>query len=358
MDRKLGGKLLQENALKHGQQHAGVRVGMEPERRKPALSHGGEYRRPNRRVSCDEKETAMRADADGPHDQTRRSGSVGMWATRGAAILMPAVLTGCQTAILDPKGPVGLANRTILVDSLVIMLAIVVPTIVVTLCVAWWFRASNTKAHYMPNFVYSGRIELVTWSIPLLTIVLLGGVAWIGSHELDPAKPLDSKTPALEVQGISLDWKWLFIYPQQRLATVNQLVVPAGVPLHFTLTSASVMNVFFVPQLGSMIYTMNGMATQLYLQADQPGTYSGRSAHFSGDGFPGMYFDVRAVTPEQFDSWTAATHSNGPVLDSGSYGDLAKQTMNVNPFTYRDADPTLFQKVVTQRLAPGPGRRS
>jgi cytochrome o ubiquinol oxidase subunit 2 len=150
------------------------------------------------------------------------------------------------------------------------MLAIVVPTIAATFAFAWWFRASNARARYLPDWVFSGRIELIVWSIPLLVIMLLGGVAGIGSHDLDPAKPLTSDTPPFEVQVVSLDWKWLFIYPSHGVASVNQLVIPAATPIHFSLTSASVMNVFFVPQLGSMIYTMNGMTTQLNLQADSP----------------------------------------------------------------------------------------
>src|SRR3984893_14428276 len=185
-------------------------------------------------------------------------------AARCVAFLSPIVLAACQPAVLDPKGPVGLAQKTILIDSLIIMLAIVIPTIAATL--AFWFRHSNPRAAYLPDWAYSGRIELIVWSIPLLVIMLLGGVAWIGSHDLDPAKPLPSNTPALEMQVVSLDWKWLFIYPSQGVASVNRLVVPAAVPIHFSLTSASVMNAFFVPQLGSMIYTMNGMTTQLNLQ--------------------------------------------------------------------------------------------
>jgi len=183
--------------------------------------------------------------------------------------------------LLDPRGPVGRAERLILVNSLAIMLAIVVPTIVATLACAWWFRASNKRARYLPTWAFSGRIELVVWSIPVMVILLLGGVTWLSSYDLDPAQPLVSDRKAIDIQVVSLDWKWLFIYPGERVAVVNELVVPAGVPLHFTLTSASVMNTFFVPQLGSMIYTMNGMATELHLQADHPGTYYGRSAHFS-----------------------------------------------------------------------------
>jgi cytochrome o ubiquinol oxidase subunit 2 len=274
---------------------------------------------------------------------------------RCAVVIAPIVLTGCQADVLDPKGFIGLSEKTLLVDSLAIMLAIVLPTIAATLAFAWWFRASNTRATYLPNFEYSGRIELIVWSIPLLTIMLLGGVAWIGSHDLDPAKPLASNTPPLEVQGISLDWKWLFIYPDQRVASVNQLMVPAGVPIHFSLTSASVMNAFFIPQLGSMIYTMNGMRTQLNLQADVPGTFHGLSSHYSGDGFSGMHFDVHAISPQQFAAWIEGTRNTGPTLDPKSYAALTRQSMNTRPFTFGEVDPALFKEIVTQQLPPGPG---
>jgi cytochrome o ubiquinol oxidase subunit 2 len=300
----------------------------------------------------------MCAKTDGPADRkglSRRLRSTSARAGRCAVLMAPIFLTACQPAVLDPQGFVGIAEKTILIDSVAIMLAIVVPTIAATLAFAWWFRASNTRAIHLPDFEYSGRIELIVWSIPLLTIILLGGVAWIGSHDLDPAKPLASKTAPLEVQIVSLDWKWLFIYPNERVASVNQLVVPAGVPLHFSLTSASVMNAFFIPQLGSMIYTMNGMTTQLNLRADAPGTFHGLSSHFSGDGFSDMHFDVRAVSPDEFDSWIQGAREAGPTLDPASYAALARQSMNTSPFTFRAADPALFQQIVTQQLPPGPG---
>src|SRR5258708_7634911 len=170
--------------------------------------------------------------------------------------------------IFDPQGPIGAAEKTILIDSLAIMLAIVLPTIVAIFAFAYWFRASNGRAFYWPNWEYSGRIELVVWSIPALTVILLGGVAWIGSHQLDPAAPVQGTGSPIRIQVVSLDWKWLFIYPEQGIATVNALTVPAGAPLHFELTSGSVMTAFFIPQLGSMIYTMNGMVTRLKLRAD------------------------------------------------------------------------------------------
>jgi cytochrome o ubiquinol oxidase subunit II len=277
------------------------------------------------------------------------------WLGSALSLGAAALLGGCNALVLDPRGPIGIADKTILIDSLAIMLAIVLPTIAATFAFAWWFRASNTRASYLPDFTYSGRIELIVWSIPVLVIMLLGGVIWIGSHDLDPAKPLPSDKPPLEIQGVSLDWKWLFIYPSQRIASVNRLVVPAGVPIHFSLTSASVMSAFFIPQLGSMIYTMNGMTTQLNLRADEPGTFLGLASHFSGDGFPGVHFDVQAVPPERFAAWIDATRGTGPTLDDGSYAALARQSLNVSPFTFRAADPGLFHQIVTQQLPPGPG---
>jgi cytochrome o ubiquinol oxidase subunit II len=291
-------------------------------------------------------------DSEAPSRRLRSGSARAGWC---AVVMAPITLTGCQLGILDPQGVIGSTEKTILIDSLAIMLAIVVPTLVATLAFAWWFRASNTRATHLPDWAYSGRIELIVWAIPLLVIILLGGVAWIGSHDLDPAKPLASDKPPLEVQAVSLDWKWLFIYPDQRIASVNKLVIPADVPIHFSLTSASVMNAFFIPQLGSMIYTMNAMRTQLNLRADAPGSFLGLSSHFSGDGFSDMHFDVQAVTAEQFAAWVDATRNTGPTLDAASYASLSVQSVNTNPFTYRAVDPAVFQEILTQKLPPGPG---
>ena len=267
------------------------------------------------------------------------------------------LLTGCQPAVLDPAGPVGAANRTLLIDSLVIMLCIVVPTILATLAFAWWFRASNPRARRLPHWSYSGQVELVTWSIPLLTITLLGGVAWVGSHVLDPARPLPVPPGArpLEVQVVSLDWKWLFIYPEQGVASVNELAVPAGTPVHFTLTSSSVMNAFFVPQLGSMIYVMNGMASDLNLQADRPGDYRGISAHYSGDGFSDMHFQVRALDQAGFSAWIEAARGSGQTLDDVRYRALSQQSIADPVSRFGAVDRGLFERIVGQALPPGPG---
>jgi cytochrome o ubiquinol oxidase subunit 2 len=264
-------------------------------------------------------------------------------------------LAGCARGVLDPAGPVGRDDAQIFMDALYIMLAIVVPTILLAFWMAWRYRASNTRAKYLPYWSYSGRIEAIVWAIPILTIMFIGGVIWIGSYRLDPFRPLPSKTPPLQVQVVALDWKWLFIYPRQGVASVNQLVMPAGTPVRFSITSASVFNVFFVPRLGSMIYAMPGMVSQLNLQADRPGSLFGQSSHFSGDGFSDMRFAVKSVAPAQFAAWTAGARGAGPVLDQAAYAALERQSAHVAPFTYRAVEPTLFDAIAGQKIAPAPG---
>ena len=231
----------------------------------------------------------------------------------------------CKPAgVLDPQGPIAAAERLLLINSTAIMLVVVVPVILATLAVAWWYRSSNPRAVRSSELAYEGRIEFVTWSIPALTVVLLGGVIWIGSYQLDPRAPIAAKADPLRVDVVSLDWKWLFIYPDQGIAAVNQLIIPAGTPVEFRLTSATVMNSFFVPQLGSQIYTMGGMTTHLNLLADEPGQFPGFSANFSGDGFPQMRFVVEAVPPGDFDAWVAQARGVGSALDEAVYAELAK----------------------------------
>jgi cytochrome o ubiquinol oxidase subunit 2 len=270
-------------------------------------------------------------------------------------VLCSLALSACKTGILEPQGPIGAADKSILIDSIAIMLAIVVPTIVAIFGFAWWFRASNTRARYLPEWEYSGRLELVVWAIPALVVMLLGGVAWIGAHDLDPAKPIASSQPPLEIQAVSLDWKWLFLYPDQKIATVNTLTIPVGTPVHFSLTSSSVMNAFFVPQLGSMIYTMNGMTTRLNLQADKAGIFHGMSSHYSGDGFSDMNFEVHAVSPTDFSNWVETAGKAAATLDSRSYSELVRQSLKVAPANFRLDDANLFQSIATQRLPAGPG---
>ncbi|MBO9664213.1 ubiquinol oxidase subunit II [Dokdonella sp.] len=258
------------------------------------------------------------------------------------------LLTACGGGVLDPKGPIGDAERSILLNSFVIMLFVVVPVIVLTLAFAWWFRASNTRAKYTPEWVYSGRIEFIVWAIPVLVVLFLGGIAWVGSHDLDPWKPIDSDKPAVEVQVISLDWKWLFIYPEEGVASVNELVVPAATPVHFRLTSATVMNSFFVPQLGSQIYTMAGMESQLHLLAHAPGEFDGLSAQFSGEGFPDMHFKLRAVDAADYSVWLDRTRGTSDRLDMAAYRALSEPGVEKQPRAYGAVEADLFRNVVMQ----------
>jgi cytochrome o ubiquinol oxidase subunit 2 len=282
-------------------------------------------------------------------------GRIRRLAFRLAPVAAALLLSGCDWAVLNPKGPIGDANRTILIDSVAIMLAIVIPTILAILAAAWWYRSSNTRARYLPDFEYSGALELIVWAIPLLTIMLLGGVAWIGAHDLDPAQPIELKEEPLNVQVVSLDWKWLFIYPEQHVASVNRLVIPAGTPIHFTLTSGSVMTAFFVPQLGSMIYTMNRMGTQLHLLADDPGTFRGLATQLSGDGFADMHFEVVAKTGPEFYDWLGQTRATGDELTPERYIELSKQSVLPEPITFKSVADGLFDKILDQTLPPGPG---
>jgi cytochrome o ubiquinol oxidase subunit 2 len=293
-----------------------------------------------------------------------------------ACVAAACAAAPCRGAgVLDPQGPVSAAERLILLNATGIMLVVVLPVIVLTLAFAWWYRASNKRAAYRPEWAYSGHIELVVWAIPAMVVILLAGVAWTGSHELDPALPLKADAKPLRIEVVSLDWKWLFIYPDQGIAAINDLVIPAGTPIEFYLTSATVMNSFFVPQLGSQIYTMPGMTTRLNLLADHPGNYPGLSANFSGDGFSDMRFVVRAVPAAEFTAWLARTRKAGPPLDANAYSLLARAdgtagadgadragglTRGVTGAggtaetqAYGSVDPALFERIV-QNSAPPP----
>jgi cytochrome o ubiquinol oxidase subunit 2 len=249
-------------------------------------------------------------------------------------------------------------ERELLYESLVAMLLVVVPVLVLANGVAWWFRAGNRRATYLPDWEYSGKIEFAIWIIPLLLVAFLGTLSWAGAHMQDPYKPLVSDKPVLRVQVVSLDWKWVFIYPDQHVATINELVIPAGTPVHFDLTSGTVMNSFFVPQLAGQIYTMAGMRTQLSLLADAPGTYQGFSAQFSGDGFSDMHFDARVMSDADFEAWMSATRQHAGTLDEGAYEQLASAHARSGVRQFGNVAPGFFDTVIA-RAAPdtaAPGR--
>ncbi|MBJ6122158.1 ubiquinol oxidase subunit II [Sphingomonas mollis] len=255
-------------------------------------------------------------------------------------------LSGCSRGVLDPAGPVAAGERTVLFNALAIMLCIVVPTILLALAVGWWFRAGNDKAEYRPDWSYSGRLELLVWSIPALVVIFLAGLTWISTHELAPEKPLASSVRPLQVQVVSLDWKWVFIYPELGIATVNRLVIPAGTPISFRITSGTVMNSFFISQLGSQIYAMSGMDAKLHLQADKPGRFHGLSAHYSGEGFADMDFAVDAVAPARFAGWVAQTRGRGQVLDTPRFLTLARHPGSEKQMAFGAVAPGLYDRIV------------
>jgi cytochrome o ubiquinol oxidase subunit II len=286
-----------------------------------------------------------------PRHGPRRLGLL-RWLVACTAVLVAS----CQPAgVLDPRGPIASAERLLLFNSTAIMLVVVVPVILATLGFAWWYRSSNVRASRSWDPAYEGRIEFVTWSIPALIVILLGGVNWIGSHQLDPRAPISADDKPLRVDVVALDWKWLFIYPEQGVAAVNQLVIPARTPVDFRLTSATVMNSFFVPQLGSQIYTMGGMTTHLNLLAEEPGEYPGFSTNFSGDGFSEMRFIAKAVPAGDFERWVAKARGTGSALDDAHYAELTKPSKAVPQMTYRSVDPKLFERIIDQ-TASGPER--
>jgi len=271
---------------------------------------------------------------------------------RGLVTCTAVLVASCrQTGILDPQGPIAAQEWMLLINSTAIMLVVVIPVILATLGFAWWYRSSNPRASRSADESYEGRLEFVVWSIPALIVILLGGVIWIGSHQLDPRAPIPANAEPLRVDVVALDWKWLFIYPDQGVATVNQLVVPAGTPVHFRLTSATVMNSFFIPQLGSQIYTMGGMTTHLNLLADKPGEYAGFSANFSGDGFAEMRFIAKAVPAGDFEAWVTQARGTGSALDDAGYAALAKPSTAVPPTTYRSVEPKLFDRIIEQTVS-------
>ncbi|MDB5551583.1 MAG: Cytochrome ubiquinol oxidase subunit [Rhizobium sp.] len=261
-------------------------------------------------------------------------------------------LGGCDhLELLNPKGAVGEQEKNLILIALGLMLLVVIPVMVLTILFAWHFRESNTKATYAPTWAHSTRIEAVVWTIPCVIVAFLAVLIWQTAHSLDPYRPLESSTPALRVEVVALNWKWLFIYPDYGIATVNQLPIPVGTPISFRLTSESIMNSFFIPQLGSQIYAMAGMQTQLHLIADEPGTYAGRSAAFSGAGFSDMHFDSVTMPREQFDAWVRQARHAPAVLDDATYRTLEQPSTKVSATTYASVVPGLFDSIIDRFMS-------
>jgi len=259
-----------------------------------------------------------------------------------------ACLSGCNFDLLNPKGSIGAAEKSLIITSTVAMLIVVVPVIILTLVFAWRYRASNRDARYEPKWAHSTKIEVVVWTIPTLIILFLGVLTWKTTHELDPYRPLESSVRPINVQVVALDWKWLFIYPDLGIATVNQLAFPVGTPVNFRITSDSVMNSFFIPQLGSQIYAMAGMQTRLHLIADETGDFAGLSANYSGRGYSDMKFRALAQTPAEFDEWVAKVRAAPERLDMNVYGAVTQPAEN-QPVRYFSAvDSKLFRNIIAK----------
>ncbi len=250
--------------------------------------------------------------------------------------------------VMDPQGPIGAQEKSIILLSTGLMLIVVVPVIAMTLWFAWRYRASNKAATYAPDWHHSSRIEVVVWAIPCLIVIALGSVTWASTHKLDPSVPLASTMKPIEVEVVSLDWKWLFIYPDYNIASVNELALPVGRPVHFRLTSATVMNSFFIPQLGSQIYTMTGMETQLSLRADHPGVYDGISANYSGRGFADMKFKAVALSASGFNAWIARAHAAKAVLDHTTYKTLAASGASDAVAYYGTVERVLYHDILNK----------
>ena len=255
-------------------------------------------------------------------------------------------------ADFNSRGPIAERERNLIYFALLLSLVVVIPVYVMLFTFAWRYRASNTKAKYTPDFDHSRAIETIWWVVPTILITILSIVTWNSSHTLDPFLPLSSSNQGMAIQVIAMDWKWLFIYPQQKIATVNYLQIPKNTPISFFITSDAPMNSFWIPQLGGQIYAMPGMVTQLHLMADTTGTFYGESANISGQGFAGMHFQVVASSENDFSSWVGQVRESNQQLTTQTYGSLAKPSENNPPIFYASEEPGLYSAVITKYLAP------
>lgn len=258
------------------------------------------------------------------------------------------LLGGCNMTLMDPKGQIGIQERDLILTATGMMLLVVIPVIVMTLAFAWRYRASNTKATYAPKWAHSGKIEVVVWGVPLVIVAALSVLIWKTSHELDPYKPLESNVKPIEIDVVALDWKWLFIYPEQGIATVNEIKFPANTPVNFRITSDSAMTSFFIPGLGGQIYAMAGMETKLHLISNENHVYDGMAANLSGEGFSDQKFKAYATTPEDFNNWVEQVKKAPQQLEMADFKELAKPSVKNPVGYYASVKPDLFQTIIDQ----------
>ncbi len=254
--------------------------------------------------------------------------------------------------VLQPRGTIATQERNLIVIAVLISLAVVVPVFALLIGFAVRYREGNKKARYMPEFTGSNAYELVWWLIPTAIIVVLSVITWVGSHRLDPYKPLNSSVKPITIQVVALDWKWLFIYPDQHVASVNSFQIPVNTPINFQITSDAPMNSFWVPALGGQVYAMPGMSTQLHLMASKTGDYRGSSANISGIGFAGMTFTAHAGSNTDFTNWVTHIKKTDRALTTTEYTKLAKQSSNVKPIYYSQPADNLYDDTVMKYMMP------
>lgn len=283
--------------------------------------------------------------------------------SRAIGVLLPLTLSsaillaGCDMVVLRPSGYVAVQQGQLVIISTLLMLLIIVPVIVLTLAFAWRYRESNTSAPYTPDWDHSIQLELIIWACPLLIIIALGALTWIGTHTLDPyraltridsARPLSIEAEPLNIEVVAMDWKWLFIYPDHGVAVVNEVAIPVDIPVHFKITASSVMNSFYVPAMAGQIYAMPSMATQLHAVINRPGEYKGFSANYSGAGFNDMRFRLLGVSAGEFDSWLQKARASKDELTRQAYVELEKPSEREPVRRYGAVASDLFDLVVNR----------
>ena len=277
-------------------------------------------------------------------------------------LALPALLGGCDMVVMNPTGDIAVQQRDLILFSTGVMLLIIVPVMVLTVVFARKYRRGNANKTYDPSFTHSTTLELVIWSCPLLIIIALSAVTWTSTHLLDPFRPLERIAPGrpvpagtrpLEIQAVALDWKWLFIYPEQGIATVNELALPVDVPVRFSITSNDQFNTFYVPTLAGMIYAMPGMRSELNAVLNKPGTSEGYSANYSGAGYSNMRFKMHGQSPADFARWVAGVKARGGSLATDRFVALAKPSEKVPVMRFGAVQPQLFDRIVNRCVEPG-----
>ena len=255
-------------------------------------------------------------------------------------------------AVLFPSGSIGAEQRNLLIIVQIIMLFVIVPVFICVFLFSWKYRADNPEADYDPDLIDNVFLEFIWWGVPFVIVAIISVLTWYKTYELDPYKPLKSDKEELVVQVVALQWKWLFIYPEQNIATVNFLQIPTDRPIHFEITADAPMNSFWIPELGGQIYAMSKMKTELYLIADHPGNFRGYSANISGEGFADMHFMTRADSESEFEKWVKETRQSDQLLNRSSYDELVKPSVIDKPLTYKLDDQALFDFILKRYMHP------